>query len=115
VRGLARGLQVDEPDEVRSPTYLLVVEHPGPTPLLHLDAYLPGKTRAFLEQGGADYLHERQCVVAAEWADRIADLLPQQTLWIELLPTPDGGRRAVLTGPGDFFPWLAGLPRHVPT
>ena len=41
VRGLAAGLQVDEPDEVSSPTYLLVVEHGGPTPLLHADAYLP--------------------------------------------------------------------------
>lgn len=110
VRGLARGLRVDDPDAVSSPTYLLVIEHPGPVPLLHLDAYLPGKLRAFLEDGGLDYLAESRGVIAVEWADRVAELLPAQTLWIDLAPIVVGGqpaRRARLERRGASpFGWL---------
>lgn len=85
-RGLARGLGVADPEAVHSPTYLLVVEHPGPVPMLHLDAYLPEKTRAFLEDGGADYLAESGGVVVAEWGDRVAELLPAPHLEVRLEP-----------------------------
>jgi tRNA threonylcarbamoyladenosine biosynthesis protein TsaE len=92
VRGLARGLRVDDPDAVSSPTYLLVIEHPGPAPLLHLDAYLPDKLRAFLADGGLDYLAERRAVIAVEWADRVAELLPEETLWVHLEAVATSGR-----------------------
>jgi len=108
VRGLARGLAVTDPDAVSSPTYLLVVEHPGPKPLLHADAYLPAKLDHFLAEGGLDYLLDRQAVVAVEWADRIARWLPAHTLWLQLEPAPDRGRLAILhSGRGGHFPWLA--------
>lgn len=96
-RGLARGLGVEDPDAVASPTYLLVLEHPGPVPLVHMDAWLPEKTRGFLEDGGVDYLAEQEGVVVIEWADRLADLVPdgEHTLWIEIRPTADGGREFV--------------------
>lgn len=38
VRGLAGGLGID-PDEVASPTFVYLVEYPGPTPLFHADLY----------------------------------------------------------------------------
>lgn len=113
-RGLARGLGVDAPDEVCSPTYLLVMEHPGPVPLLHVDAYLPGKTRAFLAEGGLDYVTERAGVVVVEWAERVADLLPEETLWVDLAPAHGAGvegRVARLEGaPPRAFPWIVELP-----
>ncbi len=104
-RGIAAGLEVDDPGAVTSPTYLIVVEHPGPLPLVHVDAYLPEKTRAFLLDGGVDYLHELGGVVVVEWADRIAELLPTETMWVKLEPEAGGGRRASL-GCGDGFDWL---------
>ncbi len=110
VRGLARGLRLDDPDAVASPTYLLVVEHPGPTPLLHADAYLPAKLEGFLADGGLDYLLARSAVVVVEWADRIADLLPADTLWIGLATRAAGGRRLTLTGPRENYPFLDGSP-----
>lgn len=114
VRGLARGLRVDDPDAVASPTYLLLVEHPGPVPLLHLDAYFPEKTRAFLSEGGFDYLGERGGVVAVEWADRLPDLVPPERVWVELAPgLVDGtpGRVGRVAGePDACFPWLRDLP-----
>lgn len=109
-RGVARGLSVDDPDAVASPTYLLVIEHPGPTPMVHVDAYLPEKTRAFLLDGGVDYLDELGGVAVVEWADRVADLLPDDTLEVRLEPDPDGrpGRIARLGGP-QAFAWIRDL------
>lgn len=109
-RGLARGLGVDDPDAVASPTYLLVVEHAGPTRLVHADAYLPGKLLGFLEDGGLEYLFDPGAVAVVEWADRVAAHLPERTLWVELAVTADGGRTVRLCTADDrSFPWLAGM------
>ena len=117
-RGLSQGLAIDDPEAVCSPTYLLVMEHPGPVPLLHVDAYLPGKTRAFLEEGGVDYLAETRGVVVVEWADRVADLLPPDTLWITLAPASVDGvevRVAHLEDrTGGVFAWIESLPAEYP-
>jgi tRNA threonylcarbamoyl adenosine modification protein YjeE len=110
-RGIAEGLRVDDPDSVCSPTYLLVVEHPGPIPFLHADAYLPAKLQGFLHDGGLDYLSERNAVVAVEWADRIRALLPAATLWLHLEVPPGGGRLCRFAGNLAPFPWLRELAR----
>lgn len=129
-RGVGRGLAVDDPEGVTSPTYLLVVEHPGPVPLIHVDAYLPDKTRWFLADGGLDYVLGRDAVLVVEWADRIPDLLPARTLWLRLGPAAPGGggasggqeegRLAILreagndTGSWQQFPWVNELPETEP-
>ncbi|MEZ5965434.1 MAG: tRNA (adenosine(37)-N6)-threonylcarbamoyltransferase complex ATPase subunit type 1 TsaE [Planctomycetota bacterium] len=91
VRGLARGLRVDDPGAVASPTYLLAVEHPGPVPLLHMDAYLPGKLEAFLADGGLDYVGDHPGVVAVEWGDRLRRALPPATIWVTLTREAQAG------------------------
>lgn len=112
VRGLAQGLGVTDPDSVCSPTYLLVVEHPGPVPLLHADAYLPAKLAGFLADGGLDYLWERGAVVAVEWGDRIAAMLPPGTLWAELTVADGGSRRCRFRSDAPAaFPWLRPGPK----
>ena len=112
-RGIGRGLGLDDPAAVCSPTYLLVIEHPGPLPMLHVDAYLPEKTRGFLEDGGLDYLAESAGVVVIEWADRLADMLPEETLELTLSPGPDGaGRKVVLVDRNRRgFAWLSEVPK----
>lgn len=112
VRGLAHGLGLDDPDAVSSPTYLLVVEHGGPVRLLHADAYLPAKLQGFLDDGGLEYLFEPAAVAVVEWADRIRNLMPERTLWIELAAGSDGGRRArIAAAPGVGLAWLGDLPK----
>ena len=112
VRGIAVGLGSTDPDAVSSPTYLLVVEHPGRTPLLHADAYLPKKLEGFLEDGGLDYLLDPRAVLVVEWGQRIAKHLPARTLWIAFTMPADGGRRLELRVQSpDHFPWLHELPK----
>lgn len=112
VRSLAEGLGVEDPEEVSSPTWLVVLEHPGPIPLLHGDAWQPEKLRAFVEDGGGQYLHEGGGVLVLEWADRVADLLPEKCLWIRLRHGSGGDHRVAELTPsrrGDFA-WAAELP-----
>ena len=111
VRGLARGLDLDDPGEVHSPTYLLVVEHEGPVPLRHADAYLPAKLEGFLEDGGLEYLFDPAGVVVVEWAENVRKLLPGSALWIRIELSERPGRRVRLTAPaGGRFSFLAQWP-----
>jgi len=81
VRGLARGLGI--PGTVSSPTYALLQTYEGGRlPLLHFDAWMEGRERALLADGGADEL-SGPGVAVVEWAARVEEWLPSPR--IELL------------------------------
>ena len=112
VRGLARGLGVDDCEAVSSPTYLLVIEHPGRVPLLHADAYLPTKLRGFLDDGGLDYLLDGRAVAVVEWGDLVRNYLPERSLWLEIRLRPDAGRHLIAEfGAGADFSWIDAAPK----
>jgi tRNA threonylcarbamoyladenosine biosynthesis protein TsaE len=81
VRGLARGLGVV--DSVSSPTYALLQSYEGRLPLHHLDAWMEGRERAFLLDGGLEWIASRG-VTVIEWAERVADLLPPGRLSVRI-------------------------------
>lgn len=68
VRGLAEGLGV-RPEDVSSPSFTLIQEYAGTTPLYHVDLYrlMP----ADAEDLGLEELMAGNGVVAIEWADRL--------------------------------------------
>lgn len=71
VRGLARGLGVPA-DEVSSPTFTIIQEHPGTrATLYHVDLYR--LEPAEIDDLGLDELIASDGVVAIEWADRWPD------------------------------------------
>jgi len=80
VRGLARGLEVTDP--VSSPTFALMNEYEGRLPLVHCDAWMEGRERAFLADGGVERLEGAVGVV--EWGARVADQLPGPHLRVRL-------------------------------
>lgn len=67
VRGLARGLQVD--DDVMSPTFQLVRIYRGRIPLAHVDLYRLKRGEDLEDLGLEELLDEG--VVAVEWGDRM--------------------------------------------
>ncbi len=79
VRGLARGLGVVDP--VRSPTFTICHIHRGRVLLFHLDAYRLEDPEELLEQGWDEMT--LRGVVAVEWGERVAGLLPDDRLSIE--------------------------------
>jgi len=92
-RGIARGLDVDEP--VSSPTFILVAEHAGRLPLFHVDCYrLAGVADAL----AAGILDDRAAegVTVIEWAERISEALPPGRLEIAIDGAGDAPRTLVL-------------------
>ena len=68
VRGLAAGLGAN-PDEVSSPTFVLIQHYKGRTPLVHVDLYRL-ETGAAIDDLGLEELASG-AVVAVEWAERL--------------------------------------------
>ena len=82
VQGLAKALGVRRP--VGSPTFTLINEYRGKTPLAHIDLYrVRGAGDAF-GLGLEDYLFRYAGVVAIEWAERVAELLPEECWHVRL-------------------------------
>ena len=94
VQGLARGLGVS--GYIRSPTFVIVHEHPGPVPLHHVDLYR--LTAADLDGLGLEELFDGPGVTAIEWAERAEATPPGGRLG--LLP-PEHLRVSVAFGPAD--------------
>jgi len=83
-RGFARALGVSDDVAVCSPSYLLLNVYEGPAcRVAHYDAYFVGDGDDLLRAGLAEMVDEGAYVVV-EWADRVADVLPDDALWIEL-------------------------------
>jgi tRNA threonylcarbamoyladenosine biosynthesis protein TsaE len=80
VKGLAAGLGVPSRETV-SPTFTLIHEHPGPVPLFHADLYRLAGPEEAAELGLEDYA-ERGGILAIEWAERAAGLLPADTVTV---------------------------------
>ena len=82
VRGLARGLGA--PPGVASPSYTLTQEHTGGRlTLYHFDAWMEGREKALFADGGDEWLRAGG-VAAVEWADRVAEWLPEPRLSVVL-------------------------------
>ena len=74
-KGIAEGLAIEE--EVSSPTFTIVQEYPaGRIPLYHFDVYRIGDPEEMEEIGFEDYLYGKG-VCLIEWADKIAEILPE--------------------------------------
>ncbi|MGQ9511837.1 tRNA (adenosine(37)-N6)-threonylcarbamoyltransferase complex ATPase subunit type 1 TsaE [Thermodesulfitimonas sp.] len=98
-QGLARGLGIKA--AVTSPTFVLIREYAGPIPLYHFDAYRLSGPEEFWALGSGEYFAgPGVCVV--EWADRVAEALPEDRIEVEIRYLPDTaeGRLIRLTGRG---------------
>jgi len=107
VRGLVDGLGGD-PDEVSSPTFVLVQTYPTASPagivrVHHLDLYrLEGTVRDLREPGVEEVVNDPRAVAAVEWPkDTLATWMPRDArTWVVRIEADDGGgRRIRVTAP----------------
>lgn len=82
VKGIATGLGID-PNEVTSPTYVLINEYQGDLPLFHFDFYRLEMSVQLDNIGAEEYLWgEGVCVV--EWADLFPNNLPKNIVTVRI-------------------------------
>lgn len=96
VQGIARGAGC-ESRAVKSPTFVLMREHAGRTPLIHIDGYrLSGAPQAaWLD---IEMLFSLEKITLIEWAERLEGLLPPDHLELALSHVSTNRRRIVVTG-----------------
>jgi tRNA threonylcarbamoyladenosine biosynthesis protein TsaE len=97
VQAVAAGLGVP-PDNVTSPTFILVNEYRGGRmPIYHFDTYRLKDEDEFLELGPDEYFNSAG-VVFVEWADRVAELLPKEHMEISMEVLGETSRRITIDG-----------------
>ena len=92
VRGLARGVGAD-PEEVASPTFVLLTSYPGPLTLHHADLYRLG-VRGDDRELGLEELPGPSGVLAVEWAERLS-FVPWSRPWRVRIAHAGGDERRV--------------------
>lgn len=97
-RGLARGLGYT--GRVTSPTFTIVNEYSGKTPLFHFDMYRLGSEDELFDIGWDDYL-TRGGVCAVEWSERMADLLPEDAIIVSIARGEGENERVITIEEGE--------------
>jgi tRNA threonylcarbamoyladenosine biosynthesis protein TsaE len=98
VRGLARGLGAD-PDEVSSPTFVLLTSYPGRLTLHHADLYRLAGDGDELELG-LEELPGPGGVLAVEWAERLERSYWAHPVRVRLAHAGDDHRRVTVAAGG---------------
>ena len=99
-RGLARGLGCR--GRVTSPTFTIVNEYDGKTPLFHFDMYRLGSSDELFDIGWDDYL-ARGGVCAVEWSERVSDALPDDTSYVDIARGEEDENMRTITVTGGRF------------
>jgi tRNA threonylcarbamoyladenosine biosynthesis protein TsaE len=97
VQGIAEALGVEE--RVTSPTFNLLLVHPGPLPLYHFDLYRLER-ESDLEDIDFYATVEGDGVSAIEWGDRFPASLPPDHVRVYIHRMGESARRFALEGTG---------------
>lgn len=84
VKGLAKGLGIRA--LVTSPSFVIVKEYKGrglSKSLVHVDLYRLKGPEEIESLGLSDYLGKPDKISVIEWAEKIKEILPKKTIWLE--------------------------------
>jgi len=99
IKGLAAGVGVERSNRITSPSFTLIHEYQGRIPFFHVDLFRLA-TEGEAEELGLEEYFVRGGVTAIEWADKIAELLPKELIWISLRSLGAQTRAIRLRGKG---------------
>ena len=80
---------------------LLQSQHGGDQTVHHLDAYRVADEDEFLELGVEELFDQEQAWTLIEWADRVKDVMPRNSLWLQILIEPQPDTRSVKISTSD--------------
>ncbi len=101
IQGIAEGLGVAEP--VQSPSFVLIQAYPlpGRVKFYHVDLYRLDNAEAVWALGLWD-LFDEMAIIAMEWPERAAGLIPEPYLRVTMIPLDDTIRRIRIEAVGNF-------------
>ena len=82
-QGIARGVGIASDEVVNSPSYILINEYNGKIPIYHIDLYRLEDSAEIAELGLSEYI-EGDGICVIEWAERMADALPDSAIEIRI-------------------------------
>lgn len=97
-------------DEVTSPTFALVNEYSIPTSqkeaspvggrlegaIFHFDFYRIKRLEEVYDMGYEDYFYQKNALCLIEWPELVEELLPDDTLRVEISEEADGTRKLII-------------------
>lgn len=101
INALVRELGVADDEATGSPTFAIVNEYRSDTTaelIYHFDLYRIENLEQAFDIGVEDYL-ESGALCLIEWPDRIADILPDDTVRVCIEEQPDGARLLTVDNP----------------
>lgn len=96
--GLARGIGVEEDYAITSPTFTLINEYPGRCRFYHFDVYRLNQIDELADLGYDEYISAKG-VVAIEWAEKIENALPDDTIKVDFTYVDENKRILSISGP----------------
>jgi tRNA threonylcarbamoyladenosine biosynthesis protein TsaE len=87
-------------EEVVSPTFVLCHEYHGARTIYHLDAYRL-KNADELREMGIEEMFASDAITIIEWADRVAEVFPEEYLRVEIDVTGESSRRITVQSIGN--------------
>ncbi|MBI4115304.1 MAG: tRNA (adenosine(37)-N6)-threonylcarbamoyltransferase complex ATPase subunit type 1 TsaE [Candidatus Omnitrophica bacterium] len=84
IKGLCRGLGVKDPNEVKSPTFVLLHIYEGRFPIHHFDLYRLEEGKELDAIAFDEFIRNPEAVSLIEWADRAPNRIPEKATWVEL-------------------------------
>ena len=102
VRAICQALGIDTA-QVNSPTFVLLQLYTdGRIPVAHFDTYRLGDIDEFLAIGADEFTNSNDWLCLIEWADRVADCLPDDRLRINISATSADARHVIFTNTGNM-------------
>jgi tRNA threonylcarbamoyladenosine biosynthesis protein TsaE len=96
-KGLGSGLGVSDKYQITSPTFTLINEYPARCKLFHFDVYRLS-SYSELEDLGYDEYISCDGIVVIEWAEKIAKIIPEFSIFINFEYVNENSRRMTIRG-----------------
>ena len=96
-KGLAKGLGVSDKYQITSPTFTLINEYPARCKLYHFDVYRLNNYLELEDLGYDEYL-SGDGVVVIEWAEKIANHIPPDSIFINFEYVDENSRKMIIRG-----------------
>lgn len=96
VQGFAKGLGVSK--RINSPTFILMNKYPLKKNkfLYHLDLYRINKKKELESLDIKEVINNKNNIVIIEWPEKIKNLLPQDTIYIEMKVLQENKRKIII-------------------